>query len=64
MKQLMDLTMGEDFETFVLIKSADKRVAKNGKPFISFTFQDQSGQISGMYWDASDQDVAQFVLVR
>lgn len=61
MKQLMDLTMGEDFETFVLIKSADKRVAKNGKPFISFTFQDQSGQISGMYWDASDQDVAQFV---
>ncbi|MCH4165315.1 MAG: HD domain-containing protein [Lentilactobacillus diolivorans] len=60
-KRLMDLKLDEDFESYVLIKEATKRVAKNGKKFISLVFQDQSGQISGKYWDASDQDIQQFV---
>ncbi|EEI70269.1 3'-5' exoribonuclease YhaM family protein [Lentilactobacillus hilgardii] len=60
-KHLMDFSLEEDFETYVLIKNADKRVAKNGKSFLSITFQDQSGQIAGMYWDASEQDAQQFV---
>lgn len=60
-KRLMDLKLDEDFESYVLIKEATKRVAKNGKKFVSLVFQDQSGQISGKYWDASDQDIQQFV---
>lgn len=60
-KRLMDLKLDEDFESYVLIKEATKRVAKNGKKFISLVFQDQSGQISGKYWDASDQDIQHFV---
>lgn len=60
-KRLIDLKLDEDFESYVLIKEATKRVAKNGKKFISLVFQDQSGQISGKYWDASDQDIQQFV---
>ncbi|WP_249662781.1 3'-5' exoribonuclease YhaM family protein [Lentilactobacillus buchneri] len=60
-KQLMDIKLDEEFEMYVLLKDASKRVAKNGKPFLSLVFQDQSGQISGKYWDASPTDVEQFV---
>ena len=43
MKKIRDLVIDEQFEQFVLIKSADVRIAKNGKKFIAFTFQDTSG---------------------
>ncbi|BDP78562.1 hypothetical protein EfmAA242_27900 [Enterococcus faecium] len=45
MKKIRDLVIDEQFEQFVLIKSADVRIAKNGKKFIAFTFQDTSGTI-------------------
>lgn len=60
-KHLTDFSMDEEFETYVLIKSADKRVAKNGKSFLSIVFQDRSGQIPGMFWDVSEQDAQQFI---
>ncbi|MDN6626776.1 MAG: HD domain-containing protein [Pisciglobus halotolerans] len=56
-KQLYDYTIDETFDLFLLIKSAIPRVAKNGKKFIAFTFQDKSGQMDGKYWDASDKDI-------
>ncbi|UTC08528.1 3'-5' exonuclease [Latilactobacillus curvatus] len=59
-KKLFDHQNDENLDLFVLIKTADVRIAKNGKQFIAFTFQDQSGQIGGKYWDASDEDVAKF----
>lgn len=59
-KKLFDYQNDENLDLFVLIKTADVRIAKNGKQFIAFTFQDQSGQIGGKYWDASDEDVAKF----
>ena len=46
-KKLYEYNVDENFEIFLLIKSADVRMAKNGKPFIAFTFQDQSGQMDG-----------------
>ncbi|PWG01123.1 3'-5' exoribonuclease YhaM family protein [Levilactobacillus bambusae] len=57
------MTYGVDDEltTFVLLKSVDVRVAKNGKKYLAIIFQDESGEISGKYWDASDEDIAQFV---
>ena len=55
MKKIRDLVIDEQFEQFVLIKSADVRIAKNGKKFIAFTFQDTSGTIDGKYWDASEE---------
>jgi len=60
-KKLMDYKVDEAIDLFVLLKNADARVAKNGKRFLSITFEDESGEISGMYWDASDADVASFV---
>lgn len=59
--QLFDFKVDQVMDVFALIKSAEPRVAKNGKRFLSITFEDQSGELPGMYWDASDQDVALFI---
>lgn len=61
MKKLKDLVVDETFEMFVLLKAADVRLARNGKKFIAFTFQDTSGTIDGKYWGASEEDIEQFV---
>lgn len=59
-KQLNDYQVNETIGIFVLIKSADVRVAKNGKQFISLVFQDKSGQVPGKFWDAKDEDINLF----
>lgn len=38
MKKIRDLVIDEQFEQFVLIKSADVRIAKNGKKIYCFYF--------------------------
>lgn len=60
MAQLFDINNGEEFGMFVLIKSADIRTARNGKPFIAFRFQDRSGSMDGMYWSATEEEVNRF----
>lgn len=57
MKKLRELAVEEPFESFTLIKNADIRVAKDGKKFIAFIFQDTSGTIDGKYWDASENEI-------
>ncbi|MCT8192806.1 3'-5' exonuclease, partial [Pseudomonas monteilii] len=59
MKKIRELTVDETFQLFLLIKNADVRIAKNGKKFIAFTFQDTSGTIDGKFWDASDEEIWQ-----
>ncbi|EOT40925.1 MULTISPECIES: 3'-5' exoribonuclease YhaM family protein [Enterococcus] len=60
MKKLRDLTVDEEFQAFLLIKNADVRLAKNGKKFIAFTFQDTTGTIDGKFWDASEEEINKF----
>lgn len=60
MKKLKDLAVDEEFQAFLLIKNADVRLAKNGKKFIAFTFQDTSGTIDGKFWDASEEEINKF----
>ncbi|AYW46212.1 HD domain-containing protein [Tetragenococcus koreensis] len=64
MKKIRDLVVDEDFQGFVLIKTADVRIAKNGKTFIAFTFQDNSGSIDGKFWDASNDEIQRFEVGR
>lgn len=59
--RIFDIPLEENFETYMLIKVADKREDRNGKPFIAFTFEDRSGSISGMYWGATEEDMNTFV---
>ncbi len=60
MKKIKELTLDETFQLFVLIKQADVRIAKNGKKFLAFTFQDTSGTIDGKFWDASEEEIQKF----
>ena len=60
MTQLYDAKNGEELSLFVLIKSADIRVARNGKQFIAFSFQDRSGSMDGMYWSATEEEISTF----
>lgn len=57
---LYDVKTGEEFGIFVLIKSADVRIARNGNPFIAFNFQDRSGSMEGMYWSATESEIERF----
>ncbi|MGY3724618.1 3'-5' exoribonuclease [Granulicatella balaenopterae] len=59
-KKLYELAIDETFEMFLLIKNADVRTAKNGKPFIAFTFQDKSGQMDGKYWSATPEEIERY----
>ena len=51
----------ELFEGFYLIKKAEVRKTRAGKDFIAFTFQDDTGGISGNMWDAQTYNVEEFV---
>ncbi|WP_283678294.1 HD domain-containing protein [Lentilactobacillus sp. Marseille-Q4993] len=59
-KTLAELGENEDFEMFLLLKKSEKRVAKNGKPFLAMSFADKSTEIGGMLWDTNDNDVEKF----
>lgn len=53
--------VGEVFEDFLLIKSATKSVASNGKPFITLILRDASGEIEAKLWEATKEDEAIFI---
>ncbi|AVK62357.1 3'-5' exonuclease [Lactobacillus sp. CBA3605] len=59
-KKLFDYQLDETVEGFFLLKDSEVRVTKTGKKFLAINFQDTSGEISGKFWDASDQDVTHF----
>ncbi|TFB22101.1 3'-5' exoribonuclease YhaM [Filobacillus milosensis] len=49
-------SVGEQFEGFLLIKSSDKGVASNGKPFLTIVFRDKSGEIEAKLWEVTKDD--------
>jgi len=55
-KGILHYDVGEQVELFLLIKSAIKGTASNGKPFLTLILQDQSGEIEAKLWDANDED--------
>lgn len=60
MTKIRELVLDQEFQGFYLIKNADVRLAKNGKKFIAFTFQDTSGTVDGKFWDASEEEIQRF----
>ncbi|WP_080147371.1 3'-5' exoribonuclease YhaM family protein [Marinilactibacillus piezotolerans] len=52
--------MDETVNLFLLIKSAEEKTTRNGKPYLAFTFQDTSGEMSANFWDASEEDVERY----
>lgn len=60
-KKIHQYRVGEQVEKFLLIKSAKKSVASNGKPFLTLILQDESGEIEAKLWDASPEDEKMYV---
>ncbi|WP_102027951.1 3'-5' exoribonuclease YhaM [Salirhabdus sp. Marseille-P4669] len=56
LKEIGYAEVGQTFENFLLIKSATKGTASNGKPFLTLIMQDASGEIEAKLWDASEED--------
>ncbi|MCT2535557.1 3'-5' exoribonuclease YhaM [Aquibacillus koreensis] len=48
--------VGEIFDYFMLIKSATKGVASNGKPFLTLILKDVTGEIEAKLWEATPED--------
>ncbi|MCO6542276.1 MAG: HD domain-containing protein [Lactobacillus sp.] len=61
LKKLADLQAGNDFEFPVLLKQVDVRTARNSKKFLAIVFADDTAELPGKFWDASAQDIKDFV---
>lgn len=46
-KKIAEYEVGEQVDIFLLIKTATKGIASNGKPFLTVILQDPSGDIEG-----------------
>ncbi|XJZ28104.1 3'-5' exoribonuclease YhaM [Bacillota bacterium Lsc_1132] len=53
---VLQYDVGEQVELFLLIKSATKGIASNGKPFLTLILQDRSGDIEAKLWDAGEEE--------
>lgn len=60
-KKLYDYDMDETGELFLLIKSATERKTRMRKAFLSITFQDISGEMSGNIWDVSKEEIEKYL---
>lgn len=59
-KKIFDYEVDDYMELYVLIKSADERMARNNKPFLALELQDTSGEIRSQIWDVSDSEIARY----
>lgn len=51
-----DLKGGERFDGVLVVRSAQPRETKAGKPFLKLEFGDSSGTIAANIWDSTDSD--------
>jgi len=52
-----ELKGGERFEGVLLVRAAQQRETKTGKPFIKLELADATGSIQANVWDSTDEDV-------
>jgi 3'-5' exoribonuclease len=55
-KGVLNYDFGVQVDLYLLIKSATKGIASNGKPFLTLILQDKSGEIEAKLWDANEED--------
>lgn len=61
MKGISTFLEGDTVHQYLLIKAVNRSVASNGKPFLTLTLQDLSGEIEAKLWDVSPEDEEQFL---
>lgn len=57
-KLVKEFKEGDRIETTLLITNVSKGVSNAGIPYLSISFQDNSGTIEGKKWDANELDIA------
>ena len=66
--KISDLTVGQQFEGFYILKEAQAKTTAAGKPFLSAALSDRSGKLPAMVWDyagpIAGADVGKVVKVR
>jgi len=66
--KISDLTVGQQFEGFYILKEAQAKTTVAGKPFLSAALSDCSGKVPAMVWDyagpIAGADVGKVVKVR
>jgi 3'-5' exoribonuclease len=60
-KGVLHYDVGEQVELFLLVKTATKGTASNGKPFLTLILQDKSGDIEAKLWDANEEDEKNYI---
>ncbi|GMA69182.1 3'-5' exoribonuclease YhaM [Leuconostoc litchii] len=60
-KLLAEYQDNEHIDSFALIKTAEVRLTKTGKTYISILFSDRSGDLPGNLWDAEDNQIKTLV---
>ena len=58
-KQIAQYQEGESMQLFALLKEAAAKTTSAGKPYLALTISDASGEISGMRWDATPDEIKQ-----
>lgn len=60
LKKLTDYSVGQEMDLPVLIKLAQVRQTRAGKPYLAMTLADSSGEIRANFWQVTQQDIASF----
>lgn len=60
-KNIVHFRIGDQIETFLLIKSATKGVTQAGNPYLTLILQDKTGEIEAKFWDATKEDEERYV---
>lgn len=58
-KQIAQYQEGESMQLFALLKETAAKTTSAGKPYLALTISDASGEISGMRWDATPNEIKQ-----
>jgi 3'-5' exoribonuclease len=61
MKGISTFLEGDTIHQYLLIKSVTRSVASNGKPFLTLSLQDLSGEIEAKLWDVTPEDEERFL---
>nr|WP_263328420.1 3'-5' exoribonuclease YhaM [Neobacillus sp. Marseille-Q6967] len=59
-KGILHYDVGEQVDLYLMIKSATKGTASNGKPFLTLILQDKSGEMEAKLWDANEEQEKNF----
>jgi 3'-5' exoribonuclease len=60
-KGIVHYQTGEKVDGYLLIKSATKGLASNGKPFLTLQLGDHTGEVEAKLWDCNSEDETAFV---